>query len=522
MKVNRFFLGALATGLLFSCANDENEYVNGSLTGEVNTSYIAVNVNSAYDVTRADYAEGTAEEQAVNTAHFFFFDNAGSPFAVSSEIGGNGYNYIVKSGLGDAGENPKNVETITNAVLTIKSNKGANPAKVVAVVNWDYAGTSLALADLKAELVAEADAISLTDGFLMSNSVYLSGADVMDATPITAANIATTEIDAVAVPVDIYVERLAAKVTLTQDDEMFDTGVENPYVAGTNLHAKVLAWDINTTLSHSNLVKTIQSSWTDAGLGITGWSIEAFKRSFWAQSAAVSGSTTLAKQFSWNGLANVVDKADYCLENTSGENTKVLVKAQIVDADENPVTIVKFLGEYITIDGLKNSVAAALASKYYTYDGASYTSIAPEDLDLVTVGTSGADSYSVVCVLNSTASANVWKVKNGDATYSDVTADNVNAALAALAPAQIWNNGMAYYFTDIRHLGAEGTAGEFGVVRNHSYGVNIQGIKGLGTPVYDGDNNVDEPVTPSDTESYIAARVNVLTWKLVNSNVILK
>ncbi|MBQ5627719.1 MAG: Mfa1 fimbrilin C-terminal domain-containing protein, partial [Bacteroidaceae bacterium] len=197
-------------------------------------------------------------------------------------------------------------------------------------------------------------------------------------------------------------------------------------------------------------------------------------------------------------------------------------KAQIVDDAGNPVTIVKFLGEYITIDGLKNSVATALASKYYTFDGAVYTSIAPTDLDLVTVGTSGPDSYSVVCVLNSTASANVWKVKNGDDTYSDATAADVNDALAAITPAQVWNNGMAYYFTDIRHLGAEGTTGEFGVVRNHSYGVNIEGIKGLGTPVYDGDNNVEEPVTPSDTESYIAARVNVLTWKLVNNNVILK
>ena len=174
--------------------------------------------------------------------------------------------------------------------ITIKSNKGANPAKVVAVVNWDYAGASLALADLKSQLVAEADAASLTDGFIMSNSVYLSGTEIMDATPITAANIATTETDAVAVPVDIYVERLAAKVTLTQDADKFDTGVENPYATG-NLYAKVLAWDINTTISHSNLVKTIQGFWTDAALGITGWNIEAFKRSFWGESAPVSAST---------------------------------------------------------------------------------------------------------------------------------------------------------------------------------------------------------------------------------------
>ena len=42
------------------------------------------------------------------------------------------------------------------------------------------------------------------------------------------------------------------------------------------------------------------------------------------------------------------------------------------------------------------------------------------------------------------------------------------------------------------------------------------------TPVYDGDSVVEEPVSPSDTESYIAARINVLSWKLVNQNVSLK
>ena len=101
--------------------------------------------------------------------------------------------------------------------------------------------------------------------------------------------------------------------------------------------------------------------------------------------------------------------------------------------------------------------------------------------------------------------------------------DNKNAAnlyLATVEPALLYSDGQTYYFVDIEHLGT--AAAKYGVVRNHSYGVNVEGITGLGTPVYDGDNNVDSPVTPSETESYIAARINVLTWKLVNSNVVLK
>ncbi|MBR3615241.1 MAG: Mfa1 fimbrilin C-terminal domain-containing protein [Bacteroidaceae bacterium] len=519
MKTNKLFFGFLAAGLLLSCTNEDEAAVVNPM-GNTQTSYIAINVNSAYDATRADYAEGTAEEQKVNNAHFFFFDNAGSAFNVSNEIGGTGVNYITKSGLADNGNNPENVETITEAVLTIKGNKGNNPAKVVAVVNWDYSGASLSLAELKAQLVSEADAV--TGDFVMSNSVYLSGADVMDATPITVANISSSETGAMASPVDVYVERLAAKVALTQAEELFDTGIANPYGTG-NFYVKVLGWDINTTMNSSNLVKSVSSAWTDANLGIVGWNIEAYKRSFWGESVAVGGSAALVKNFSWSRINNAVAAADYCLENTSGTNTKVLVKAQISDADGNPVEVVKLLGEYVTVEGLKNSIANALASKYYAFDGGVYTSIASADIELAAAGTSGVDSYTVTYRLTAAAAAKTWKVKNADGTtYSDVTADDVNVSLDALEHAQVWNDGMAYYFADIKHLGAAGTTGEFGVVRNHSYAVNVTEIVGLGTPVYDGDSDVEEPVTPSDTESYIAARINVLTWKLVNQNVILK
>ena len=395
------------------------------------------------------------------------------------------------------------------------------------MVNWDYSGASLSLAELKAQLVSEQDAVN--GDFVMSNSVYLSGADVMDATPITVANISSSETGAMASPVDVYVERLAAKVAMTQAEELFETGIANPYGTG-NFYVKVLGWDINTTMNNSNLVKSVSSAWTDANLGIVGWNIEAYKRSFWGESVAVGGSSALVKGFTWNSISNAVAEADYCLENTSGTNTKVLVKAQISDADGNPVEVVKLLGEYVTGEGLKNSIANALASKYYTFDGSVYTSIAPADIELASAGTSGVDSYTVTYRLTAAAprltaaaAAKPWKVKNADGiTYNDATADQVNVSLDALEHAQVWNKGMAYYYADIKHLGAEGTTGEFGVVRNHSYAVNVTDIVGLGTPVYDGDSDVEEPVTPSDTESYIAARINVLTWKLVNQNVILK
>lgn len=523
MKTNKLLLGLMAVGALFSCSNDESEFTN-PVTGQVETSYITINVNSAHDVTRAsDYADGDADETKVNKAIFFFFDNAGSPFNVASEIGGTGVNYIVRGNLNGSSSTSENVETITEAVLTIKNNKGANPAKVVAVLNWDYSGASIALADLKKELVAEADATG-ANGFVMSNSVYMSGTEVMDATPITAANISADAADANAVAVQIYVERVAAKVTVESEaaDDLYDTGVLNP-LSGENFYAKVVGWDINTTLSHSNIVKEINASWTDANTGIAAWNIEGYKRSFWGTSVAAGNGVSLAKSFSWNSLTNVVATPDYCLENTTGENTKVVVKAQISKADGTPVEVVKFLGEYITVDGLKNQIASALATKFYKYDGASYTGIEPADIELLQAGESGADSYTVTYKLAAAAEAATWKAKSDDGTtYSDIAAADVNTALAALTGAQIWNDGMAYYYIDVKHLGSAGSVAEYGVVRNHSYVVNVTGITGLGTPVYDGDNEIEEPVTPTDTESFISAQINVLSWRLVSNNVILK
>lgn len=523
MNAKNLLFGLMAVGTLFSCSNDGSEFENPVL-GQTEKSYITVNVNSAYDITRAAvYEDGTDIEKKVNKAIFFFFDNAGSPFNVSVETGGTGVNYIVKNNLNGSSSNSENIETITEAVLTIEGNKGTNPAKVVAVLNWDYAGSSISLNELKSTLVDVAAATSSTKGFVMSNSVYMSGSEVIDATPITAANIATTVNDANAIAVQVYVERLAAKVALntSEVDGLYDTGVENPLSPGTNFYAKVVNWELNTTISHSNMVKTISPSWTDANLGIIGWSIDAYKRSFWGTSATVGGDVVLAENFSWNDITNAVGEPEYCLENTSGENTKVLVKAQISDAQGNAVEVVKFLGEYITIDGLKNQIASALATKYYKYDGATYTSILPEDIDLVQVGNSGVDSYTVTYKLATVAESLTWKVKNADASYSDVAVADVNNALSSLATAQVWKNGMTYYFTDIQHLGSVGSTAEFGVVRNHSYVVNINAITGLGTPVYDADNDIDEPVKPTDTESFISAQINVLSWRLVDNNVTL-
>ena len=79
--------------------------------------------------------------------------------------------------------------------------------------------------------------------------------------------------------------------------------------------------------------------------------------------------------------------------------------------------------------------------------------------------------------------------------------------------AEIRKEGRAYYYTDVAHLGTAK-----GIVRNHYYQIDVNSIKGFGTPVYDPDSEF-VPVVPEDTQTYLAARINVLSWRIVKQTV---
>jgi hypothetical protein len=74
---------------------------------------------------------------------------------------------------------------------------------------------------------------------------------------------------------------------------------------------------------------------------------------------------------------------------------------------------------------------------------------------------------------------------------------------------------MTYYCLDIKHLGKEGSVTEYGIVRNHAYKVNITGIKGYGTPIYDPAQDFIVPDKPEDIETYVSAQINILSWRVV-------
>ena len=98
---------------------------------------------------------------------------------------------------------------------------------------------------------------------------------------------------------------------------------------------------------------------------------------------------------------------------------------------------------------------------------------------------------------------------------------------AGVAPAQMWNDGHTYYYLNIKHIGYNASAetqptGAYGIVRNHVYDIKINGVSGLGTPVFD-DTHIITPEKPEDQDALnLAAQINILSWHLVSQNVTLQ
>ena len=115
----------------------------------------------------------------------------------------------------------------------------------------------------------------------------------------------------------------------------------------------------------------------------------------------------------------------------------------------------------------------------------------------------------------------------GYVVIDDKNIEKANRLLWQGGSAQMYKGGLAFFSVPIHHLGWNDTRcykegqtdwehlkrGDLGVVRNHVYNIEVTKISGLGT----GLRYEDQPIVPpmDDVEYSIAARLNVLAWKIV-------
>ena len=526
------FLAVAALGFA-ACAEkglDNNDPANN---GELEQSYVAITLAADDMATKADggvYEEGLDTERAVKSAYVFFFKD-GAPFHVSfdgtTSTNAGACNWLEVE-LNTVASAMPNVSDVKDKVLVLQNYKGQYPNQMLALLNWTPEKNSYSLSEIQAKTSALGNDNA---GYVMSNSVYANGKrQTIDATPVTEANIGTTPDAAKANPVEIYVERVAAKVLFTADNGgKFNIGetVENTVV-----YAQIIGFELYNDNEESYLLKRIDPTWDGIGFA---WNDVDYCRSYWAKSL---GNQFPNNTFAWNtDNTYLYDQTNpdqlntrnyvYCGENTcryngaddimlqEGERTKVVVKAQLVDNAGEAVEVVNWYGkDYIGEDNLKVVVANTLKFAYYYGDGFTFNSLSDKDLQCVARTSTTENAFEVYFQLSNNGSQKNW-YEYKDGNYSVLTVDELNAKLAEVQPALVYKNGMTYYWMDIKHLGREGSATEYGIVRNHVYKVNISGIKGFGTPVYDPNQDFINLEKPEEIVTYVAAQINILSWRVV-------
>ena len=538
--MKRYLFITLAALGLAGCTEKLTDSGSSSQKGELERSYISVTLKSDDASTRADdsFEYGESAERYVENVHFFFFKSDGTAFPVNAAGGKNYLSFNVNSNGTQPGEtgNPNegpNVSDVKDKILVFDNYKGEYPTHIVAVLNWDakHIQPSYTLDNLYNSLAGIRNA---DNHFVMSTSVYADMyGQVIKANPLTIENIGKTEAQAKANPVEIYVERISAKVQVeAKGDVPGQTAVYDvdQTVGDVPVYAKVLNWELYNEYHESIVLKHIYpEKW-----GMTGqigffWNDPNRFRSYWAGS--YTGSFPSDNHFVWTDGLEPGGVA-YCGENTrqavkdddgnitSDPRTKVIVKAQLVNADGAPVEVANWYGHnYIGEEAVRAEITKLLASQIFYADGSGYKGIGASDLKAVAGSSAaGVEAYEVFFKLSDTGLTKDWYIYSNEAGYTSASIDEINAELAEVEPAMVYNDGMTYYFTEIKHLGSKDSASEYGVIRNHVYKVNISHVKGFGTPVYDPDIDIDTPERPLDTKSYVAAEVRILSWKVVKND----
>lgn len=562
-------------------ANEGKSYIAVNIKS-VGTAGAGTRADGDYPQGGGIYEDGTENEGAISKVRFFFFNSDGSAYIMKNKnVNYLELLDASVSSAGDAGH-LQTIEGKTTAMLVIEGETKTAPAYMVAVVNPQTLSKledkAYRESQLRDEFTDKSFVKITTDGtgnkqyggFVMSNSVYAENGARVCASSVSG-HVEANRDDATNNPVDIYVERVVAKATTNvnatngmwkQISDGADAGkyrikVGEIFIDAENkkdVYAVVQGWglaDENRQALLEKMIDVNQTNLTSVILGIDPWTSPDYHRCFWEASVGITpeggtnpnvnhkfsefttpfGATPL---YTCPNTPTYTDAAGADGNFTSGVNTKpyensltkVLVAAKLVYYDDannaHPADICKYRGiQILGAENVKKQVAKD-HPEYWTVDKNDpnkHILLAPEDLEYTRTNLAGSDplnSYEVRPVLK--AGVTVYK-KISDGSFETTNSnDKLNKELAK-SPVQVRKEGMTYYYTPIRHL-AETTNkwGYYGVVRNHSYRITINTISGFGTPVYN-PAEIIVPVIPKDTETFLAARINVLSWRVVPSSV---
>ena len=543
--------------------NDVNPGGTGSATVGEGFMSVAINLPSTTGGSRASvsgFEDGLEGEYAVKNGKLFIFGGATEAEATLQAI------YT----LDDVSDPWTDVsgQITTTKTIAVSTTDMTGPNFYALVVLNDNSqnlgltvGTSK-ISDLEAKTLTPASETTLrANGFMMVNSPLSQVAGgVSQPTSVTLlkypsfdkTKIKSNAQDALLDPAaTIYVERVHAKVTLTEGQTM-----TSPSTAlGT---MDILGWALDNTNKSTYLMRNAKATdvWWAYKSTKTGNPGPEYRfieddpvadglyRTYWCTDPNYNAAYAASN---FNSITSVTDnikegKSDpqYCLENTfdtdhqtEQNTTAVIVKAQFNSGKDFYVANSNINTIYDE-DGAKGIVKAELLNYLETIkkDWIASGTIDGDDIATVTLSTDTKKKVSATAITLGTLDG----VTFADQKTKEDLEKELNDYLTTLNSSlnvYLYEDGVAYYRLLIKHFGdddtpwaeadksgtdsypdvASGATGEnqwlgrYGMVRNNWYDLTVTGARELGSPTIPEVTN-----TYDDDVNNLAVTINILSW----------
>jgi len=561
------FLSVLFT----ACSSDEPAIDEGGKTdGEATQAYMNIRIGMAnIPGTRANEndrdggtEDGTDNEQSVSSLLLKFYDANGKFYGYGDPV----TDLTVKRPTGaSAGSTGHNVEGYIGATVVLTINEDDDkPSYVVAYLNCGTKKTPEPdMTDLSETVSTLCDEDN-TDFFMTSSNFFEKGyqTSVSSDKFYYSAEEAKDAAENKENWVNIYVERLAAKVSVTNNATTNSTNV--PVESnGYKLTFTYTGYNLGGINTYSYLIKNIDGFDENTPWG--GWNASNLYRSYWAKDVnytyaiPTDGNVLGYKPYN-NSNTNLT--ALYCAENTFDEVNESVKNPYLVQpfvyvfgyytvtkdgTEVDDPALYEYAGKIYTssdiINVIQNSIGSFLFTKVTTGEGENtqdvYTPIilTSENVDIIScknqdIHTDANDASRIMLKLKESytipENAYVKQVdESGESSYVSASENNINDWLAKQ---KITVNGFkktdenrypVYFPVLVEHLNwntdGPGEVGAYGIVRNHVYKIEISSIKNLGVGIFD--PTVDIIPHEKVKKMYLAAKINILSWKIVNQSV---
>lgn len=582
-RISKFALGAMALGLMACASDAPMaEDSSVDMTGKTAYMKINISctADATRATTDEGYQYGEADEHTVNDAQFFFYDKDGL-FVTKATVwtGGEAVsnpNENHDQNVEYMGNNVIVLKNLTNTpvryLLTVLNLPDFQPSSTIeetAQKLYNYQNT---IQGKNYHVMTTSSYFGESDNHRNDYpyATYINSDDYM--VQPSDISFSADDLDKV---VNIYVERLAAKVEVklasnfSSDEETGPvkrpdgtvlypiratvSGYNNGTLDNTDdigaemLYVKFTGWGLNAVLPQSSLFKQIDYGWLRTP-PFDNWNDPDHYRSYWTKTPYYGfDPTKWLSYLSFNQISSRIgdnvykSEVNYCNGNTNtleaifqGENlvpskvTHALIGAVICDSEGNALDLVRATsGEMYTKQSYINYIFSLAKPEafYDAGDGQTKIQITPNDLELDW----DKDNNGVIRIA-------IKGVKDNKTLYNtsgepipnpvDYLSGFFNSTQQSLQP-EAYKGGAMYYAIPIEHMGALNAAadvkpyttlGYYGVVRNFWYVITLESLSRFGHGVFDPEATII-PDSPDDQNYLLGAKINILSWKVLNQSV---